>query len=160
MSQYFSRIYRGFLIEQTASGWIVPQLPTWSNGPVNQGPYGTYQIACHVLDRVLDANPDLNENKQEKKKELEKPIEPIEFDGVLGWMSTSFSIFWSLAFNFCIAYVAGKIALLPLNTGNPISFFGIMVLFIFGAISIITFIKLLQMIADVINALKPQSEKE
>lgn len=54
MSQYFSKVYRGFLIQQTDKGWVVPQLPNWSNGPVNQGPFSTYQIACHVLDRCLD----------------------------------------------------------------------------------------------------------
>lgn len=52
--QYFSKIYRGFLVQQTSTGWVVPQLPTWSKGPVSQGPYSTYQIACHVLDRVLE----------------------------------------------------------------------------------------------------------
>lgn len=52
--QYFSKIYRGFLVQQTSNGWEVPQLPTWSKGPVSQGPYSTYQIACHVLDRVLE----------------------------------------------------------------------------------------------------------
>jgi hypothetical protein len=54
MSQYFSKVYRGFLVEQTATGWVVPQLPNWKNGPVPQGPFSTYGIACHIIDRILE----------------------------------------------------------------------------------------------------------
>lgn len=51
----YSKTYRGFLIQQNEQGrWIVPMLPTWSNGPVSQGPFSTYGIAEHVIDRVLD----------------------------------------------------------------------------------------------------------
>lgn len=76
MSQYFSKIYRGFLVEQTDRGWVVPQLPNWSNGPVSQGPYSTYQIACHVLDRVLDNSQ--RETSQPQKKESE-PTGPEKY---------------------------------------------------------------------------------
>lgn len=68
MSQYFSKVYRGFLIEQTDRGWVIPQLPSWSNGPVSQGPYSTYQIACGVLDRVLD-----NSQRETQKSERKEP---------------------------------------------------------------------------------------
>lgn len=52
---HFSRMYRGFLITQDHQGrWVVPMLPNWSKGPVTQGPYSTYAIAEHVIDRVLD----------------------------------------------------------------------------------------------------------
>jgi hypothetical protein len=53
-NQYFSKSYRGFLVQQTDKGWVVPQLPNWSNGPVSQGPFSTPGIAEHVIDRVLD----------------------------------------------------------------------------------------------------------
>lgn len=85
MSQYFSKVYRGFLIEQTDRGWVVPQLPNWSNGPVSQGPYSTYQIACHVLDRVLD-NSQRETQKSERKEDrptqsFSSPVEtgPVEY---------------------------------------------------------------------------------
>ena len=74
MSQYYSKIYRGFLIQQTDRGWVVPQLPNWSNGPVNQGPFSTYQIACHVLDRCLDneqSKVQSTEQKQEQSSNIQ-----------------------------------------------------------------------------------------
>ena len=52
--KYFSRYYKGFLIQQTDKGWVVPMLPNWSNGPVSQGPFSTYGIAEHVIDRVVE----------------------------------------------------------------------------------------------------------
>ena len=54
MSKYFSQIHRGFLVEQTDRGWVVPQLPNWDKGPVSPGPFSTFQIACHVIDSILD----------------------------------------------------------------------------------------------------------
>lgn len=71
-SQYFSKIYRGFLVEQTDKGWVVPQMPSWSRGPVSQGPYGTYQIACHVLDRVLDEQERSNSNNLSDKRRVQE----------------------------------------------------------------------------------------
>lgn len=52
--KYFSKVYRGFLIQQTDKGYIVPMLPNWSKGPVPQGPFSTFGIAEHVIDRVLN----------------------------------------------------------------------------------------------------------
>ena len=54
MSVYMSKVYRGFLMQQTEKGWVVPQLPNWHFGPVNQGPFSTYAIAEHVIDRILE----------------------------------------------------------------------------------------------------------
>lgn len=56
MEKYFSQVHRGFLVEQTDRGWIIPQLPNWNKGPVSPGPFSTYQIACHVIDKILDNN--------------------------------------------------------------------------------------------------------
>lgn len=51
---YYSKVYRGFLVQQTELGWIVPLMPDWSNGPVSPGPYSTFQIACNVINRILE----------------------------------------------------------------------------------------------------------
>lgn len=51
----YSFVYRGFLIEQTNSGWVVPQMP--NRGPFgiqNQGPFSTRFIAQHNIDLLLD----------------------------------------------------------------------------------------------------------
>lgn len=74
MSQYFSRTYRGLLIQQTDQGWVVPQLPNWSKGPVSQGPYSTYAIAEHVIDRVLDTS----ERENSYKKTQSSTYTPVE----------------------------------------------------------------------------------
>lgn len=55
-NRYFSKFYRGFTIQQTDDGWVILNLPSWASyGPVNQGPFGTYQIACHQVDRLLNS---------------------------------------------------------------------------------------------------------
>lgn len=90
MSQYYSRTYRGFLIEQTARGWVVPQLPNWSNGPVSQGPFSTYGIAEHVIDRVLDN--DLRSHQQKNPS----PKREIIQEPVYNYSESSGSFFGSL----------------------------------------------------------------
>lgn len=74
--RYFSRTYRGFLLQQTDRGWIVPQLPNWSNGPVPQGPFSTYGIAEHVIDRVLDNDIRQQEmkNPPRKREVVQEPV--------------------------------------------------------------------------------------
>nr|QMP83800.1 MAG: hypothetical protein [Caudoviricetes sp.] len=104
MSQYYSKVYRGFLIQQTDKGWIVPQLPNWSNGPVNQGPYSTYQIACHVLDRCLDTvqepvKPISNNEPEIINTPIESTEEGLSFLGaiaVLAIVIASFYAFFDL----------------------------------------------------------------
>ena len=55
-NRYFSKLYRGFTIQQTDQGWIILNFPSWASyGPVNQGPFGTYHIACHQVDRLLNS---------------------------------------------------------------------------------------------------------
>lgn len=83
MSQYFSKIHRGFLIQQTDRGWIVPQMPNWSNGPVNQGPFSTMAIACHVLDRCLDVKESQSTPATSStKKEVKQEVESYSDDGI------------------------------------------------------------------------------
>lgn len=54
-NKYFSVIYKGFLIEQTEKGWVIPQIPNWANfGPVSKAPYSTRYIAQNVIDLVLN----------------------------------------------------------------------------------------------------------
>ena len=54
----FSKCYRGFTVQQTEQGWVILNFPNWASyGPVNQGPFSTYQIACMQVDRVLNARP-------------------------------------------------------------------------------------------------------
>lgn len=54
MDKYYSKTYKGFLIQQSEKGWDIPMLPNWASfGPVSKPPYGTYQIACHVVDLIL-----------------------------------------------------------------------------------------------------------
>lgn len=53
-SHFFSRFYRGFTCQQTERGWIILNWPNRApSGPLNQGPFGTYEIACHQIDRLL-----------------------------------------------------------------------------------------------------------
>ena len=53
---YFSKFYRGFTVQQTDHGWVILNFPSWATyGPVNQGPFSTYQIACHQVDRLLSS---------------------------------------------------------------------------------------------------------
>lgn len=51
---YFSRYYKGFLLQQTDKGWIIVNAPTRTPaGPLSPGPYSTYGIAEHVVDRII-----------------------------------------------------------------------------------------------------------
>lgn len=51
---YFSRYYKGFLLKQTDKGWVIVNAPTRTPaGPLSPGPYSTYGIAEHVVDRII-----------------------------------------------------------------------------------------------------------
>ena len=51
---YFSRYYKGFLLQQTDKGWVIVNAPTRTPaGPLSPGPYSTYGIAEHVVDRII-----------------------------------------------------------------------------------------------------------
>lgn len=120
-SQFYSKIYRGFLIEQTAHGWIVPQLPTWSNGPVPQGPFGTYPIACHVLDRVLDyqapapvvaqAQSSIREEIEDAATEREtyddSDAGPMPLLGVVGFILSKMLPIFGFAIMFTVVLIGG-----------------------------------------------------
>ena len=55
-SRYFSKFYRGFTVQQTEQGWVILNFPNWASyGPVNQGPFGTFQLAYYQIDRLLSA---------------------------------------------------------------------------------------------------------
>ena len=88
--RYFSRTYRGFLIQQTDRGWIVPMLPNWSNGPVSQGPFSTFGIAEHVIDRVLDN--DLRSQQQQNPSPYRKSVQEPAYN----YSESSGSFFGSL----------------------------------------------------------------
>lgn len=52
----FSIYYKGFLIQQTETGWIIVNFPTWASfGPTSPGPYATEGIAKHQIDRLLQS---------------------------------------------------------------------------------------------------------
>lgn len=52
-SHFYSKYYRGFTVQQTEHGWVILNWPDWASyGPVNQGPFGTFQIACIQIDRL------------------------------------------------------------------------------------------------------------
>jgi hypothetical protein len=54
--RYFSKFYRGFTVQQVENGWVILNFPNWASyGPVNQGPFGTYQLACYQIDRLLNS---------------------------------------------------------------------------------------------------------
>lgn len=53
--KYFSRVYRGWTLQQTDRGWIIVNAPNRDkSGPISPGPYSTYGIAEHVVDRIMD----------------------------------------------------------------------------------------------------------
>lgn len=55
----FSRVYRGWTLRQTDRGWIIVNAPNRDKaGPISPGPYGTYAIAEHVVDRIVDNSYD------------------------------------------------------------------------------------------------------
>ncbi|QXP84740.1 hypothetical protein [Methylococcus sp. Mc7] len=52
----FSIYYKGFVIQQTETGWIIVNFPTWAPyGPTSPGPYSTEGIAKHQIDRLLES---------------------------------------------------------------------------------------------------------
>lgn len=54
---FFSKFHRGFTVQQTEQGWIILNWPDWAPyGPVNQGPFGTYDIACMQIDRLIKSS--------------------------------------------------------------------------------------------------------
>lgn len=53
--KYFSRVYRGWTLQQTDRGWIIVNAPNRDkSGPISPGPYSTFGIAEHVVDRIMD----------------------------------------------------------------------------------------------------------
>jgi hypothetical protein len=55
-ARYFSKFHRGFTVQQVENGWVILNFPNWASyGPVNQGPFGTYQLACYQIDRLLNS---------------------------------------------------------------------------------------------------------
>lgn len=53
--KYFSRVYRGWTLQQTDRGWIIINAPNRDRaGPISPGPYSTFGIAEHVVDRIMD----------------------------------------------------------------------------------------------------------
>jgi hypothetical protein len=51
---YLSRYYKGFLLQQTDTGWIIVNAPSRTpSGPLSPGPYSTDGIAAHVVDRII-----------------------------------------------------------------------------------------------------------
>lgn len=132
MSQYFSKIYRGFLVEQTDRGWVVPQLPNWSNGPVSQGPYSTYGIACHVLDRVLDNSQ--RETQQQPKRKESEPTQNFSSSetGPVEYLSTSkelilYLIAYPLTAIFALSVLFTFLSLFLIGK-SPLQFFLLLVL--------------------------------
>lgn len=64
--RYFSRYYRGFLLEQTDKGWIIHLQPTrTASGVISPGPYGTMWIARHVVDQIIDEEERHTRNKEQ-----------------------------------------------------------------------------------------------
>ncbi|MEW6038139.1 MAG: hypothetical protein AB1648_07825 [Pseudomonadota bacterium] len=52
----FSIYYKGFVIQQAETGWIILNFPTWAPyGPTSPGPYSTEGIAKHQIDRLLES---------------------------------------------------------------------------------------------------------
>lgn len=61
MTQYYSKYYKGFTLQQTSGGWIILNCPNrTAAGPISQGPYGTWMIAAHVVDQIIDADKRYN----------------------------------------------------------------------------------------------------
>jgi hypothetical protein len=55
-NHYYSLFYRGFTTQQTDRGWVILNFPNWASyGPVDQGPFSTYGIACQQIDRLLNS---------------------------------------------------------------------------------------------------------
>lgn len=60
---YFSRVYRGYTIQQCSTGWNIVNAPTWTrSGPLSPGPYSTVGIAEHVIDQIMDSSYGPNDN--------------------------------------------------------------------------------------------------
>lgn len=56
-NRHFSRFYKGFLVHQTDVGWYIHNFPDWCKlGPMQCGPFVTYDIAYNTIDRLLRAN--------------------------------------------------------------------------------------------------------
>ena len=64
---YFSRVYRGFTLQQVERGWEIINAPTWGrSGPISPGPYATVGIAEHVVDQILQSSYGPNDNERNK----------------------------------------------------------------------------------------------
>ncbi len=89
--KYFSRVYRGWTLQQTDRGWIIVNAPNRDkSGPISPGPYSTFGIAEHVVDRIMDNSygPNDNPRNQNREKHEERRTSSYEsssiFDEDLG----------------------------------------------------------------------------
>ena len=55
MSANLSKVYKGFVIQQTTDGqWVIQNFPTWTNvGAISPGPHSSWTVATHQVDRLL-----------------------------------------------------------------------------------------------------------
>jgi hypothetical protein len=126
MDRYFSKIYRNFLILQTDRGWVIPQLPNWSNGPVSQGPYSTYQIACHIIDRVLEEQDRglQQSNTRRENNSVQQSYIPEYTPGVYNSLWEAF-LFHVLALIILVSGGFGLLTLIGRHPGYAVFYFAV-----------------------------------
>nr|QMP83022.1 MAG: hypothetical protein [Caudoviricetes sp.] len=126
MDRYFSKMYRGLLVQQTERGWVIPQLPNWSNGPVSQGPYATYQIACHIIDRVLEEQDRGLQKSQSTNTPRESMQHSYTDSSSVQYKSIwEFLLFHFLALIILVSGFFGVISLLGRHPSSAIIYFAI-----------------------------------
>ena len=76
-SPYFSKYYKGFLLQQGPRGITIVNAPTLGNGaPTFPGPYGDFGVAEHVVDGILrDSKAELA--KLSRKSESVQDYQPV-----------------------------------------------------------------------------------
>lgn len=82
-SQYFSKFYRGYVIEQDQNyNWYIKNFPNWVNfGFISAGPWPNFGVACHQVNRLLEhanqAQPDRSTWQQKRDSQTWKPGDPL-----------------------------------------------------------------------------------
>jgi hypothetical protein len=77
-SPYFSKYYKGFLLQDGPRGVTIVNAPNWvSSGSLTPGPYSGFIVAENVVDRMILHDPQANIAKSRLKSESVQDYQPV-----------------------------------------------------------------------------------
>lgn len=71
----FSKVYRGYIIEDVDGQWYIRNAPTWTNmNGFNPGPHGGWSIATHQVDKLVEYISRGQEKPRQPPQQNHQPV--------------------------------------------------------------------------------------